>query len=180
MNHSEHDPQVYDWAYLKRIIFSHRAELIKGHLIAILTMLVSVPTPLMMPLLVDEVLLHKPGIVIHTLDPLTPVEWHGPQLYIGAVLALSLLLRCLNIIFTTLQLRQFAVISKDVIFHLRRGLIRRLKTLSMAEYESLGSGTVATYLVTDLETVDSFIGTSVSRGLVAILTIFGSAGVQRF
>ncbi len=45
----------------------------------------------------------------------------------------------------------------------------------MSEYETLGSGTVASYFVTDLETVDQFVGSTISRLLVAILTIFGVA-----
>ena len=45
----------------------------------------------------------------------------------------------------------------------------------MNEYETLGSGTVASHFVTDLDTVDRFVGTSVSRLLVATLSIIGTA-----
>jgi len=45
----------------------------------------------------------------------------------------------------------------------------------MAEYESLGSGTVITHLVTDLDTLDTFIGNTTSKLLVASLTILGTA-----
>jgi len=50
----------------------------------------------------------------------------------------------------------------------------------MAEYETLGSGAVSSHLVTDLNTIDSFIGTSVSRLLVAILSIIGTAIILLF
>ncbi len=45
----------------------------------------------------------------------------------------------------------------------------------MSEYETLGSGTVASYFVTDLSTVDDFVGSTVSKLLVATLTIIGVA-----
>jgi ATP-binding cassette subfamily C protein len=45
----------------------------------------------------------------------------------------------------------------------------------MAEYESLGTGSIVTHLVTDLDTIDNFIGNTISKLLVASLTIFGTA-----
>ncbi len=45
----------------------------------------------------------------------------------------------------------------------------------MSEYETLGSGTVASYMVTDLQTIDEFVGSTVSRLLVAVLTVIGVA-----
>jgi ATP-binding cassette subfamily C protein len=45
----------------------------------------------------------------------------------------------------------------------------------MSEYESLGTGTVVSYLVKDLDTIDTFIGTTVSKLLVGVLTIIGTA-----
>jgi ATP-binding cassette subfamily C protein len=47
----------------------------------------------------------------------------------------------------------------------------------MAEYETLGSGTIITYLVTDLDTVDEFISNTISRFIVAILMIIGTAAI---
>jgi ATP-binding cassette subfamily C protein len=45
----------------------------------------------------------------------------------------------------------------------------------MAEYEILGSGAVASHFVTDLNTIDQFIGTTISKFMVAVLTIIGVA-----
>src|SRR5690554_6492836 len=47
----------------------------------------------------------------------------------------------------------------------------------MAEYENLGSGSVATHLVTDLDTLDAFIGETLSRFLVSLLTLIGTASI---
>ena len=52
---------AYDWRYLLGVALEHRRELVLAHIIALFTVLASVPIPLLMPLLVDEVLLQKPA-----------------------------------------------------------------------------------------------------------------------
>ncbi|SEF68108.1 ATP-binding cassette, subfamily C [Marinobacterium lutimaris] len=165
----------YDWRYILNIGLEHRRELVLANLIAILATVVSVPLPLLMPLLVDEVLLNQPGPMVGFVNPLVPESWHGPYLYIGAVLLLTVVLRLLALGLNVWQTRQFTIISKDVIFRIRSNLLQRLQKISMNEYETLGSGAVASHFVTDLDTVDRFVGTSVSRLLVALLSILGTA-----
>lgn len=172
-----HNSNHYSWPYILRLIKQHKKELISAHLLAILATIVTVPVPLLMPLLVDEVLLNNPGITISTINQFVPFHWQTPTLYITTILVASLCLRVLGIIFNIIQSRQFTRISKDVIFHIRQRQINHLKHISMAEYESLGSGTVITHLVTDLDTLDTFIGSTTSKLLVASLTILGTAGI---
>jgi len=167
----------FDWAYVRGVALEHKRQLISAHIVAILAALTSVPIPLLMPLLVDEVLLNKPGATIHIIDRLFPSEWRGPLLYIVSVLALTLLLRLISVLLNVWQTRQFALISKDVSYRIRSSLIRRLERISMAEYESLGTGKVVTHLVTDLDTLDAFVGSTVSRLLVAVLSIAGTAAI---
>lgn len=174
---SKQASQFYDWDYIYQIALKHKKQLIYAHLIAILATVASVPVPLLMPLLVDEVLLDKPGITIEFINSLAPAQWQTPILYITVVLLASLLLRIIAIIFNIIQARQFSFISKDIIFRIRKNLIGRLQTISMSEYESLGTGTVVTHLVTDLDTIDTFIGSTVSKLLIAGLTIIGTAVV---
>ena len=171
------DASKLDWAYIRSIVHEHKRELVLANIVAILAALAAVPVPLLMPLLVDEVLLNKPGISVRLLDSLFPAEWHGPTLYITAVLVLTLVLRLAAALFNVLQSRQFSLIAKDVVFRIRCRLIGRLRRISMAEYESLGSGAVVTHLVTDLDTVDSFVGTAIARFLVAVLSLTGTAAV---
>ena len=165
----------YAWPYLYRIALEHKRELSVAHVIAILAPLASVPVPLLMPLLVDEVLLDKPGVIIGTINSFFPESWYGPVLYILAILVITLGLRLLALVFNVYQARQFTYISKDIIYRIRSSLIKRLQIISMAEYETLGSGTVVSHLITDLNTLDIFIGSTVSRLLVAILSIAGTA-----
>lgn len=172
---SKQATKSYNWNTIYQIALEHKKELIGSHFIAILATIASVPVPLLMPLLVDEVLLHKPGVIIQTVNLLFPVAWQIPILYIGVVLLISVVLRIIAIIFNIIQSRQFSCIAKDIVFRIRTDLIGHLQNISMSEYESLGTGTVATHLVKDLDTLDTFIGTTVSKLLVAGLTIIGTA-----
>lgn len=167
--------KTYSWRYILAIALKHKKQLVAAHIIAIFATIVSVPLPLLMPLLVDEVLLNKPATVVKIVNSITPIEWQSPLLYIGAVLLLTVFLRFLALVLNVLQSRQFTLISKDIVFRMRSELIGHLQTISMTEYESLGSGTVSTYLVKDLDTIDTFIGTTVSKLLVAVLTVAGTA-----
>lgn len=165
----------YDWRELTRMALSHRRELIFANLLAVLGALVSVPLPLLMPLLVDEVLLDKPGVLVAWINRIFPEVWHGPILSIFAILLLTLIMRLIGVTLGVLQARQFTRVSKDVIYRMRRELLMRLQRVSMAEYETLGSGAVASHLVTDLDTVDKFVGGATSSFLVAVLSIIGTA-----
>ncbi len=166
---------TYDWQYIIDIARQHKQQLIVANIIAILATLASVPVPLLLPLLVDEVLLDKPGVVVTTLNSITPAAWHVPLLYITSVLLLTVFLRLIALALNVYQTRQFTIIAKDVIFGMRQALLNRLNRVSMSEYETLGSGTVASYFVTDLTTVDDFVGSTVSRLLIAVLSIIGVA-----
>ena len=174
-NSSNPSSKVYTWNYIYQVALSHKKELLSANVYAILAAVASVPVPLLMPMLVDEVLLHQPGITIATVNRIVPEQWQGPVTYIVSVLLLSLMLRLIAIVFNIIQARKFSLVAKDITFRIRKRLIRHLQNISMSEYESLGSGTVVTHLVTDLDTLDTFIGTTVSKLLVACLTIIGTA-----
>jgi len=167
--------EIYNWQYIFDIAIEHKREIILANIIAIFATIASVPLPLLLPLLVDEVLLDKPGIVVNMINSLAPSTWHGPVLYILTILFITLLLRLTSLVLNVWQARQFTFISKEVTYRIRFALLNKLEKVSMSEYETVGSGTVASYFVTDLETIDQFIGTTVSRLLVAVLTIIGVA-----
>ena len=167
--------KAYDWKYIIEGAKKHKKQLILANLIAIVATIASIPVPLLLPLLVDEVLLNNPGVVVQTINSITPSLWHEPLLYILSILVLTLFLRISSLVLSVFQTRQFTIISKDLIYQIRRSLLSKLNKVSMTEYETLGSGTVTSYFVTDLSTVDEFVGTTVSRLLIAVLTIIGVA-----
>jgi ATP-binding cassette subfamily C protein len=170
-------PSTYSWPYILGIAREHKKELITAHLIAVFAALASVPIPLLMPLLVDEVLLRQPGVMVGWINGHFPAAWHSPLLYIGLILVLTVLLRLIAALLGVWQTRNFTLIAKDVSYRLREGLLQRLKRIAMSEYETLGSGAVASHFVTDLNTVDDFIGATVSKFLVASLSIIGTAAI---
>ena len=169
--------EVFSWRRILDWALEHRPALIRAHIVAIIVAALSIPLPLLLPLLVDEVLLHKPGTLVHTTQALFPEAWHGPVLYVMAVMLLTLILRLSALGLHVWQMRAFTQISKDVSYRLRSALLERLGKASMAEYESLGTGGAAARLNTDVETIDSFLGQTVARFLVNILTLAGTAAV---
>lgn len=172
---SESPIREFDWQYIKAVAFEHRRELLLANLVAALATFANVPIPLFMPMLVDEVLLGQPAVLVGLVDSVFPASWSGPLLYIGCIFVVSVCLRLLSLAFNVWQSSLFLGISKDIVFRMRRQLLSRLQHISMAEYETLGSGAVASHLVTDLDTVDIFISKTLSQFLVAILTITGVA-----
>ncbi len=150
-----------------------RRELIQAHLVALCGTLLAVPLPLLMPLLVDEVLLEKPATLVHTINSLFPQSWHGPVLYVLALLLLTLLLRLGALVLTVWQNRSFTCIAKSITYTMRRQMLQRLQRISMKEYELLGSGAVTSHFVTDLNAIDEFLGSSLSKTLIALLSLVG-------
>ena len=165
------------WADIRRLALGHRKSLLLANLFAVLGTLCSVPIPLLLPLLVDEVLLGQGGAALQFMDRWLPSGWQVAAGYIGLMLLFSLSLRLFALVFNVLQARLFARLSKDIVYRLRARLIERLKRIALGEYESLGAGTVTAHLLTDLDTLDKFVGETLSRFLVALLTLAGTSAI---
>ena len=165
------------WSGVIRGLTVFRTRLIQGNILALLAVMAAVPVPLILPVLVDEILLNKPGKFVATVGPWFPESWHGPALFIGAALFVTLLLRLVAISLNVWQSRTFSLISKEVVFQIRRRMLDRLSRIALSEYELLGSGKVSSHFVTDINAVDSFLGASISGFLVAVLSLVGVAGI---
>ena len=170
-------PDRLTWAEIRRLALRHKKALWIANGVAVLATLCSVPIPLLLPLLVDEVLLGNGDAALKIMNHWLPSAWQSSVGYIGLMLAVTLALRCGALLFNVLQARLFSRLAKDIVFRIRLRLIERLKRISLAEYESLGSGTVTTHLVTDLDTLDKFVGETLSRFLVAMLTLVGTSAI---
>ena len=163
----------YSWQRIWQLVKWHRARLVKANIIAFLAMIVTVPLPLLLPLLVDEVLLNKPGWVVESLNHWLPQDWQTAAGYIITVTVITILLRIFGVSFGVWQSQQFTVISKEVAYQIRRDLLQRVQGVSMAEYEQMGSGSVAATLVNDVNTIDTFLGTTIGKVIIAALTLIG-------
>ena len=167
--------QPYTWRDIFGLALKHKPRLVRANLLAIMATVMSVPVPLLLPVLVDEVLLDEPGSVLPVMDSILPGSWETPVVYIGLMVLAAFLLRVAALSFNVLQSREFSKVSKDVVFRIRSRLLGRLQRVAMSEYETRGSGGISSHFITDLDTVDQFLGTTISRFLVASLTVFGTA-----
>ena len=170
-------PDRLTWGEIRRLALRNKKALWIANGVAVLATLCSVPIPLLLPLLVDEVLLGNGDAALKVMNHALPSAWQTSVGYIGLMLVVTLLLRSGALLFNVLQARLFSRLAKDIVLRIRLRLIERLKRISLAEYESLGSGTVTTHLVTDLDTLDKFVGETLSRFLVAMLTLVGTSAI---
>jgi len=173
----ESAPEKYTVRHVLNMALAHKKELVSAHVIAVIAVLASIPIPLLIPLLIDEVLLDKPGKVVAMVGKYFPESLHSPFLYIIVLTVICVLLRLTYLLLNVWQTKKFVSIAKDIIYRIRYQLLNRLKSVTMSEYETLGGGAVSSKFVTDLNTVDQFAGETVSKFLVAGLTIVGVAGV---
>ena len=166
-----------NWSYIVDVAKQHRATLLSANLIAIVSALLSVPVPMLMPMLVDEVLLEKPGDIVAMVEAFLPASWFGPVGIIVTVMLLTMVLRFASLMLAVLQTREFTRIAKDISYRIRKQLLMHLQSISMAEYETMGTGSVTSHFVTDVNAIDEFIGSTLSKFIVAVLTVIGVAAV---
>ncbi len=168
---------MLSWRGIADELKTHRRHLLLANLVALLAVAASVPVPLLLPLMVDEVLLHHPGKMVAAIGAWFPAAWHGPVLFIGAALALTVALRLTAILLNVWQGRSFSLLAKEVVYRIRVRMLNRLSKIALSQFETVGAGRVTSHFVTDLNAIDSFLGASVSGLVVSVLTLVGVAAV---
>ena len=161
------------WQQLRQ----HGRRLWLGQWLAFCGAMVAVPIPLLMPLLVDEVLLRQPGKLTQWMAWALPVTWQGPVATILLVTLLTITLRLSSVLLGVATTRIFVGLSKQVTLGVRQTLLDKLSRIRMQVYESLGAGQVTARLLTDIETLDKFLGETIAKVLVAVLSVIGVAVV---
>jgi len=127
--------QKLSWSLLFGELFKNKSNLFKANVIAILAMLASVPTPLLLPLLVDEVLLNDPGPLVGFMNSIFPGEWHGPALYIVTIALFTIFLRISSALLGVWNTRQFTLIAKDISYQTRLWMLDKMNRVSLSEYQ---------------------------------------------
>jgi len=151
------------------LMLAQKPMLIWGQIITLLAIAVSIPIPLMLPIMVDEVLLNKPDFIVTSIDNLFGT---GDALYyIAIAAAVVIFLRVFHFLLTVIITKIFTFIAKFVTFEIRKRLLEHLQGVCMNEYETLGSGAVSANLITDVNTLDNFIITSASKFISSVLTL---------
>ncbi|WP_332406404.1 ABC transporter ATP-binding protein [Vibrio metschnikovii] len=170
---NNHDTISRSWLITQ--VKKHQRPLFFANFIAIVATLISVPIPLLMPLMVDEVLLNQPAGGLALMNTLLPSDWQTPTGYILFTLLLVVLMRTGSQLLNIVQSRQFTRVSKTVTYQMRCKMIDKLGRISIRQYETRGSGGINAHLVTDIETIDQFIGSTLSKFLISLLTVLGTA-----
>jgi len=159
---------------LKQLI-GYKREVILGNIIAIVATLLVVVIPLFIPILVDELLLAKDhGFITWISTYLFTSDTKG---YVLFVLVIIIILRVSSTFLSIFQTKIFVSISKNITYKMRASLIEYLKRVSLKEYEMMRVGAVTSKLVTDVETIDGFVSTTISKLIVAVLMLLFSAFV---
>ena len=156
-------------------LLAHRRELIFGNIIAIFATLLVVVIPLFIPIIVDELLLKKDHGFITFIS--TYIFTSDTKGYVLFILVVILFLRVLSSFLSILQTKIFVSISKNITYRMRVDLLRHLKHVSLKEYEMMRVGAVTSKLVTDVETIDGFVSSTISKLIVAVLILIFSAVV---
>ena len=159
--------------YIFKLILDNKKSLIIGQILTIIAIIISVPIPLLLPLLVDEVLLSKPDFFGNNINEIFGNV--SAFYYIGIVTFIVLFLRVIYFLFSVLITKIFTKISKYVTFKIREKLLNHLELVNMNEYESLGTGAIGANLVTDVNTLDNFIVSIASKFITSILTLLAVA-----
>ena len=159
--------------YIFKLILDNKKSLIIGQILTIIAIIISVPIPLLLPLLVDEVLLSKPDFFVNNINELFGNV--SAFYYIAIVTFIVLFLRVIYFLFSVLITKIFTKISKYVTFKIREKLLNHLELVNMNEYESLGTGAIGANLVTDVNTLDNFIVSIASKFITSILTLLAVA-----
>jgi ATP-binding cassette subfamily C protein len=130
----------------------------------------------MLPVMVDEVLLDKPAFVVESIDAIFGKT--SAFYYIFIVTFAVVLLRFIYYFLTVVLTKIFTKIAKYVTYEVRKQTLEHLQIASMNEYETLGSGAITSTLVSDVNTLDAFIITGVSKLISSVLTLIAIAFVM--
>lgn len=171
------NPNTISRSWLITQVKKHKSKLILANVIALFATLISVPIPLLMPLMVDEILLDQPGAGLDAMNVVLPSSIQTPTGYIFFTLFLVVIMRTASQALAIVQSRQFTLVSKTITYQMRSKMIDKLGRISIRQYETRGSGGINAHLITDIETIDQFIGSTLSKFLISLLTVIGTAGV---
>ncbi len=161
---------LYDQVKAQKSDFWHTG------LYGIVTTLLLLPIPMLIPLLIDEVLLGHPGKATEIIASIfgNSEVW----LYIVVILAVVLTLRFLAFFFNNQKTFYATKITQKISYLLRHRILHHLERVSLSEYETLKSGGIASKTVQDVESVSGFSGQVVTTVLSATLMLVGIAAIM--
>jgi ATP-binding cassette subfamily C protein len=168
--------RYYTFKTLYKQIKTQKSDFWRTSLYGIMATLLLLPTPMLMPLLIDEVLLDHPGKMVELIS--TFFGSHEIWLYISTLLVIVVVLRSLAFFFNNKKTFYATKITQKISYLLRHRILHHLEHVSLSEYETLKPGGIASKTVQDVESVSGFSGQVVTTLLSASLMLIGIAGVM--
>jgi ABC-type bacteriocin/lantibiotic exporter with double-glycine peptidase domain len=169
--------QKLTWTEIRQEVLKHKKQLIKANLLAIIATLVNVPIPLIMPVLVDEVLLGQKGQAVTMMSYLLPEAWVGPTAFILLMFVVVVFLRLLNMVFSILQFKSFAIVGKEISFKIREKFLNHLPQVKLQPLEEQGSAGLSSRCIIDIETIDMCISQALSTLVIGLVSILGTCAI---
>lgn len=157
--------------YLLEQVRLYRKSIVFANVIAIISVVISVPISLFIPFLVDEVILGKEGRFTNTINQF--IEVGSPEYYILIVLILIVLIRAVNVLLTIIRRILIHGVVEDIRLNMRKKILSHLKSVSMSEYDMLGSGAISSKMTTDIASVIKFLSGSIGNIAVQVFTLIG-------
>jgi len=170
--------QIYTFKTLYKQIKSQKSDFWYTNIYGILATLLLLPIPMLIPLLIDEVLLEHPGEMTEILS--TVFNRNEIWFYIVMVLVTVLVLRFMAFFFNNKKTFYATKITQKISYVLRHRILHHLERVSIAEYETLKSGGIASKTVQDVEGVSGYVGQLVTTLLSASVMLIGIATVMLY
>ena len=112
--------QAFTWSSILKMALDHKKTFALANILSVITTLLSLPIPLIIPSLINEVLLKQPGFFTKALSHVVSESLITPALILITAFALVMSLRLITEILTVLQSREFKIISKDVVLKIKK------------------------------------------------------------
>lgn len=159
--------------YLMLQVKLYKKRVLLANIMAIFTIIISVPIPLFIPFIVDEVILGKEGNFLPFIDFFVEVD--SAEYYILIVFILMLVIRAISIVLVVFRRILVTKVLEDIRFNIRKKMLAHLKSVSMSEYDLLGSGVISSKMTTDIDTIMKFLSGSIGNIAVQTFTLIGIA-----
>jgi len=157
--------------YLFEQVRLHKKKVFLANIIAIVVTLLSVPIPLFIPFIVDEVILGKEGSFVSTVGQFIDIT--SPEYYILIVFIIILIIHAITSLLGIVRNSYLDKATEDIRLSLRKSLLLHLKDVSMSEFDMLGSGATSSKMGTDIGVVIGFLSSSMGYIFTAILKLIG-------
>ena len=168
--------KYYTFKTLYRQIKTQKSDFWRTNFYGIVATLLLLPIPMLIPLLIDEVLLEHPGKMTEAISGFfgSSEAW----VYIAVILVSMLVLRFSAFFFSNKKTFYSTKITQKISYLLRHRILHHLERVSLSEYETLKSGSIASKTVQDVGSVSSFAGQAVTTLLSSALMLMGIAAIM--